>query len=315
MLINASNMSDLFKTFSTRFNDAQKAAAGRVGKYGALIDELATIMTVTGASTTHAWMEQIRAMREWVGARVINNIKLGGLTVVNRSFENTIGVPVTAIEDDQYGTFAPLMGMMGADGENLWRRLFVEALLGNGNWADGNPFFCSGRTLSEISSTITNAVTTALSATAVEAALASVQGWKLFGGEPAEVTPLILLVGPAKESAARTILEAQLVNDGNDVQVTNTLVGRLKLVVDSRISGNQWFILAEKNGLMGVVVQKRKVAVLTRRDNATDSCVFDKGEAQYGTDARGEAFGALPFLAYAGGLDSVTAWDSAKVPA
>ena len=203
-------------------------------------------MTVTGASTTHAWMEQIRAMREWVGARVINNIKLGGLTVVNRSFENTIGVPVTAIEDDQYGTFAPLMGMMGADGENLWRRLFVEALLGNGNWADGNPFFCSGRTLSEISSTITNAVTTALSATAVEAALASVQGWKLFGGEPAEVTPLILLVGPAKESAARTILEAQLVNDGNDVQVTNTLVGRLKLVVDSRISGNQWFILAEK---------------------------------------------------------------------
>ena len=315
MLITPAAMSDLFKTFSTKFNEAQKAATGRVGKYGILIDEVATTMTVTGASTTHAWMEQIRAMREWIGARVINNIKLGGLTVVNRPFENTIGVPVDAIEDDQYGTFAPLMGMMGADAENLWGRLFVEALVGNGTWADGNPFFCSGRILSELSSTITNAVTTALSSAAVETALAAIQGWKLFGGEPAEVTPTVLLVGPAKESAARTILEAELVNDGNDVQVTNTLKGRLLLRVDPRITGNQWYVLAEKNGMKAVVIQKRKIGVLTRRDSATDSCVFDKNEAQYGTTARGEAFGALPFLAYAGGLSSVTAWDSTKVPA
>ena len=314
MLITPSNMNDLFRTFSTKFSEAQKAVAGRVGKYGALLEELATIMTVTGASTTHAWMEQIRAMREWIGPRVINNIKLGGLTVVNRKFENTIGVPVDAIDDDQYGTFAPLIGMMGADGETIWQRLFTEALVGNANWADGNPFFCSRRMLSEQSSAITNGVTTALTSAAFEAALTAIQGWKLYGGEPAEVTPVILLVGPAKESAARTILEAQLVNDGANVPVTNTLFARLLLRVDPRITGDQWYILADKNGMKGIVVQKRKVAVLTRRDAATDSCVFDKGEAQYGTDARGEAFGALPFLCYAGGLSSVAAWDAAKVP-
>jgi len=315
MLITPSNMNALFKTFSTRFNDAQKAAAGRTGEFDALLEEVAMSMNVSGASTTHGWMEQIRSMREWVGPRVINNIKLGGLTVVNRPFENTIGVPVTALEDDEYGVFAPLIGMMGADGEALWKRLFIEALIGNGSWADGNPFFCSGRKLSDVSSTITNAVTTELSPAAFEAALKAIRKWKLFGGEPAEVTPTILLVGPDKEEAARLILKAALVNDGNDVQVSNTLVDRVKLRVDTRIDGNQWFVLAEKNGLQAFVIQKRKVAVLTRRDAATDSCVFDKGEAQYGTDARGEAFGALPFLAYAGGLQSVPAWDPDKVPA
>ena len=288
MLITPSAMSDLFKTFSTKFNDAQKAASGRVGKYGLLIDEVATTMTVTGASTTHAWMEQIRAMREWVGARVINNIKLGGLTVVNRSFENTIGVPVTAIEDDQYGTFAPLMGMMGADGETLLEPPLRRSA-------------CRKRRLGGRQSVLLlrpppertqlddhqrRDDRAQLRRDRVRSAQS--KGWKLFGGEPAEVTPTVLLVGPAKESAARTILEAELVNDGNDVQVTNTLKGRLLLRVDPRITGNQWYVLAEKNGMKAVVIQKRKVAVLTRRDSATDSCVFDKGAA-YGTDARGEA--------------------------
>lgn len=314
MIINASNMADLFRTYNARFSEAQKKAAGRTGELDPTVEELALVMPVAGASTTHAWIEQIRGMREWIGPRVINSIKLGGLTVVNRPFENTVGVPVAAIEDDQYGTFAPLIGMMGADGEDLWRRLVFEALLGNGNWADGNPAFCSGRILSDVSGAMTNAVVTALSATALSTALATMQGWKLYGGEPAQVTPVTLLVGPALEETARKILLAEFVSDGT-VMVTNTMKGRLKLRVDARITGNQWYVLAEKNTLQGVVVQKRKVAVLTRRDAPTDSCVFDKGEAQYGTDARGESFIALPFLVYAGGLSAVPAWDAEKVPA
>lgn len=315
MLIIPSNMNDLFRTFTTAFNKAQQAAAGRVGKFGATVEDLAFIMSVTGASTTHAWMEQIRGMREWIGPRAVGNIKAGGLTVVNRNFEATVGVPVPAIDDDQYGVYAPIIAQLGSAGEQLWKQLLIEAMLGNANWADGNPFFCSGRTLSEDSGALTNAVTTALSATALETALAAMLGWKLFGGEPADVTPTTLLVGPAKESVARGILLAELVNDGSNVQVSNTLKDRLELRVDNRITGNQWFVLAEKNGLKAFVVQKRKTAVLTRRDNATDSCVFTNNEAQYGADARGEAFGALPFLAYAGGLDAVSAFDATKVPA
>lgn len=315
MLIIPQNMNDLFKTFSTAFNKAQERAAGRVGKFGALVEELATIFPVTGASTTHAWMEQIRGMREWIGPRAIASIKTGGLTVVNRPFEDTVEVPVPAIEDDQYGVYTPIIAQLGSAGEQLWKQLLMEAILGNANWADGNPFFCVGRKLSEDSGVLTNGAITALSSAAVEAALTAMQSWKLYGGDPADITPMTLLVGPAKESVARGILKAALINDGANVQVSNTLEDRLELRVDNRIPGGTWVILAEKNGMNAFAVQKRKIATLTRRDNPTDSCVFDNNAAQYGTDARGEAFGALPFLAYCGGLDAAPTWDSAKVPA
>ena len=58
-------------------------------------------------------------------------------------------------------------------------------------------------------------------------------------------------------------------------------------------------------GIRAVAVQKRKEARLTVRDNPTDENVFMDNEVQYGSDARGEGFLTLPFLAYAGGFGSV----------
>ena len=150
MNITAATLDALFKTFQTKFTEAQKAAQTRVTPNDLLPEDIAL------AATQHSWLEQLHGIHEWVGERVLNNAKLGKLTVVNRDFENTIKVSRNEIEDDQYGVYAPLVGMMGADAENLWKKLAIEALLGNGEWADGNPFFCSGRVLGE--STFTNAV-------------------------------------------------------------------------------------------------------------------------------------------------------------
>ena len=182
MNISAANLDALFKTFQTKFNEAQKAAQARAFPNDLLPEDIALAFTGGGSATQHSWLEQLHGIHEWVGERVLNNAKLGKLTVVNRDFENTIKVSRNEIEDDQYGVYAPLIGMMGADAENLWKKLAIEALLGNGEWADGNPFFCSGRTLGK--STFTNAVTTSFSKAAVEAAIAAMRGWTLYGGEP-----------------------------------------------------------------------------------------------------------------------------------
>ena len=173
MVINQANMDALFKTYSKRFSDAQQAAAARAYPNQLIAEEIALLLPVTGAAVQHSWLDQIKGIHEWAGDRVLNNIKLQALTVANRSFENTVSVPRTSIEDDQYGMFAPLIGALGADAETLWIKLAVASLLANGTWADGNPFFCAGRKLSDSKSAtaITNAVTTALSKTAAEAAL------------------------------------------------------------------------------------------------------------------------------------------------
>jgi phage major head subunit gpT-like protein len=305
-------MDALFQTFMTKFSEAQKAALGRITANALIVSEIALEMTVSGAATVHAWLEQIPGMREWIGDREIKNLALGKLTVTNRDFESTVSVGRNDIEDDNYGVFSPLIGMMGANSALLWIELAVEALLANGTWADGNPFFCSGRKLGD--STITNAVTTVLSQGAVETGLSTMLGWTLYSGKPAQVTPQFLVVGPSLEATARAICEADLVSDGT-VSVSNTSPARaLKVRVDPRLVGThaaKWYITGNKAGVPCVAVQKRKLPVLTKMDKDDDENVFMRKTFLYGTDARGESFLTLPFLAYAGGQTSVAAWAAA----
>lgn len=319
MVVNLANMDALFKTFSTKFSEAQKAAQGRAMPNDLIAEDIAVLMPVGGAATQHAWLEQIKGMREWIGERVLNNIRVNGMTVVNRSFENTVSVPRNAVEDDQYGLYAPLIGALGADAELLWLRLAVEALTGNAPWADGNPFFCAGRKLGagKNAPVMTNAVVTALSMAAVETGLATMRSWVLGGDEPAEVVPEYLVVGPTLEGLAKSICEADIVSDGGEkpVGVSNVSTARaLKVRVSGRLLGNRWYITARKGGIPCVAVQQRKKPVLTRLDKDTDTAVFMRNEFLYGTDARGEGFATLPFLAYMGGASAVATWSAAKLP-
>ena len=309
MNVTASTLDAIFKAFQTRFSEAQEAARARAFPNDLVPEDIAVSFAGGGSATQHSWLEQLHGIHEWVGERVLNNARLGKLTVVNRDFENTVKVSRNEIEDDQYGVYAPLIGMMGADAENLWRKLAVEAVLGNGEWADGNPFFCAGRALGQ--SAITNAVTASLSKAAVEAAVAAMRAWTLYGGEPGEVRPDVLLVGPSLEASAKQICEAELVSDGTTT-VSNVSPARaLKVRVCQSLIGshaNEWYVFGDKNGVKAVGIQKRKLPELTRMDRDTDANVFLTNDFLYGVHARGEGFLTLPFLAYKGGAAAVDSW-------
>ena len=317
MNITAANLDALFKTYQTKFTEAQKNAQKRVTPNDLQPEDIAISFIAGGSATQHSWLNQIKGIHEWVGQRVIEQLKLGKLTVVNRDFENTVTVSRNEIEDDQYGVYAPLIGMMGADAENLWKKLALEAILGNGDWADGNKFFCSGRVLKKAEGdsaavTITNGVTSAFSKTAVETAIAAMRGWKLGGGEPAEVRPDVLLVGPSLEGAAKQVCEADLVSDGTATVSNVSTAKALKVRVSPLITGNNWFVFGDKNGVKAVGVQKRKLPQLTRMDKDTDQEAFMSNNFLYGVHARGEGFLTLPFLAYQGGMSSVPEWSDVE---
>jgi phage major head subunit gpT-like protein len=101
-----------------------------------------------------------------------------------------------------------------------------------------------------------------------------------------------------------------MISDGA-VSVSNVSPAMsLQVRVDENLVGANaaaWFILAEKAGIKPVCVQQRKLPVFTAMAKDTDENVFMRNEYLYGTDARGEAFLTLPFLAYRGGI-AVTAW-------
>jgi len=308
MIANRASLDALFMVFRTAFNEAVAEANHRVTPNTMLVDDVAMTILSSGAATTHAWMGQVPSMREWIGDRLVQDIIGEKLVVTNDNYENTVGLSRNDIEDDQYQTFTHVVRALGGAAEAVWKQLAIKALLGNGTWADVNPFFCSGRKLSADSGTMTNASTAALSGAAVEAAIAAMLSWKLHGGREAGATPEVLLVGPSLLASAKQIVEAQIVAQGGAGVSNVSPAMMLSVRFTPLITNNQWYVLGNKFGIRPVAVQKRKPATLTRMDADTDEHVFTKNEVRYGADARGAGFLTMPFLAYAGGMASVPAW-------
>ena len=76
-------------------------------------NKVAMEVTSTTSSEKYAWMGNIPRMREWLGDRVVNSLSSYDWELRNKKYESTVGVPVPAIEDDQYGVYTPLMAEMG----------------------------------------------------------------------------------------------------------------------------------------------------------------------------------------------------------
>lgn len=105
--------------------------------------KIATEVPSTTASNTYGWLSQMPSLREWVGDRVIKDIKEYAYQVTNKKYEGTVGVPRTAIEDDQVGVYRPLMGGLGRSAAELPDEILFS-LLKNGhinNCFDGQSYF------------------------------------------------------------------------------------------------------------------------------------------------------------------------------
>jgi len=75
--------------------------------------KIATLVPSTTASNTYGWLGDFPALREWIGDRVLKEMKAQGYSIANKLYEGTITVQRTQIEDDQFGHFAPVSRSMG----------------------------------------------------------------------------------------------------------------------------------------------------------------------------------------------------------
>ena len=119
MLVTTANMVGLFTGFSTAFNNGLRAAS---------TDDYLTIAMdapSTGAANIYPFLGEMPQMREWVGDRVIRNLKSHDYTIPNVDFENTVSVDRNKIEDDQVGIYRPMFEGMGkAAAEHPAKRVF-----------------------------------------------------------------------------------------------------------------------------------------------------------------------------------------------
>lgn len=144
MIISQSNLDVLFTGFKASY--AAGFASAKPMK-----DRVAMTVPSGTSEEIYPWLGQLPKMREWLGDRVIRGIIAHSFKIKNLSFESTISVPRTKIEDDQYGTFGKVLEEMGRSAAEHPDEM-VFGLLGAGfNTAcyDGQYFFDTDHPVSD----------------------------------------------------------------------------------------------------------------------------------------------------------------------
>lgn len=136
MIINSANLRNLTTSYRANF------MAG-LGGVPSLYKLISTEIPSSTARNLYPWLKNLPGMREWIGARVIRNLEAGGYELANRKFEATVGVKGDDIRDDTFGTYAPMMRLMGeAAGRQPDELIFAALAAGfSTNCFDGQFFF------------------------------------------------------------------------------------------------------------------------------------------------------------------------------
>ena len=295
MLINKQSLIAAFTAIKTIFNNAFAAAPSSWQK-------IAMEVPSTSGSNDYKWLSAFPKMRRWIGAKVVKNLKGYKYVVENEDFEATVEVDRNDIEDDTLGIYAPQAQMAGYSAAQLPDELVYEAV--NGAFTkvcfDGQYFIDTDHPVGDAS--VSNKGTAALSNATQAAAKGSygaartaMKKFKDDEGRSLNVTPNILLVGPALEDMAKMLLTSPKLADNTP----NPYVGTAELVVDARIeSDTAWFLLDTTKPIKPFVYQPRKKPVFVSQVNLESDDVFNLKKLKFGAEARAAAGYGFWQLAY-----------------
>ena len=121
MLIKSATLKTLFAGFTSLYSASLAAAT-------VSYEKVAMIVPSTTSEQKYGWLGQFPRFREWVGDRVINNLKEYGYAIANKTFETTISVKREDIEDDNIGQYSPLFQTLGDDSAKHPDQLVFELL-------------------------------------------------------------------------------------------------------------------------------------------------------------------------------------------
>lgn len=143
--MNIANNTSL-RTLTTGFQALFAQGFEEIASRNPAIDDwkkLARVVPSTTADEEYGWLEDTGNIREWLGDREIQRMKLSGYRIRNKDFEGTKAVNVNDISDNRLGKYAIPMQALGADVREFPGRLVFELLAKAHTEAcyDGQNFF------------------------------------------------------------------------------------------------------------------------------------------------------------------------------
>lgn len=155
MIVNSANLEALRLGFKTIFNEAFKGEA-------ATWDKIAEEVTSTTGEEKYGWLGELPGMREWIGARVVQNLSEHDYAIKNRDFELTVGVNRNDIEDDKLGTYNTRFKTLGRAAGRHPNQLVFGALVNgfSSECYDGQNFFDTDHPVMDVNGRVTSVANT-----------------------------------------------------------------------------------------------------------------------------------------------------------
>ncbi len=136
MLVNAANLDSLRVGFKTNFQNG-------LGQASTAYLRVATVVPSSTKEQKYGWLGKIPNVREWVGARAVQNLQQHDYSIKEKALELTLGVDKDDVETDNLGIYTPLFTEMGMSTGAQWDLMVFKALKDgfSTNCYDGQFFF------------------------------------------------------------------------------------------------------------------------------------------------------------------------------
>jgi phage major head subunit gpT-like protein len=312
MEISANNLTTLFTGFDTIFQKGFEMAPS-------YYEKICSVVPSSSSQTLYPWLGRTTGFREWVGDRVMQALEAHAYTIVNKTFEDTVGIERERIEDDQYGVYTPVIEQLGWDARTHPDQLIFGMMKAAAQYAN---------------TTVSNTQTIQIGKLTIPAPTAY-DGLSLYNtGHPTNPAGQLGALLPQWQASTAYLLNQEILDSNGNTQVVTTAGtsgssapswsttlnatttdsgvtwtlrskggGLVASNVNTSGSGSYWFLVDAARPIKPFIFQKRREYAVTRMNTATDEAVFASRLFRYGVDVRCNAGVGLWQLTYASNTD------------
>jgi phage major head subunit gpT-like protein len=278
MLINGANLAVAQQENEALFRESIKKTTP---KYA----EACMMTSCTGNQKTYHLLDELQGVTEWLGPRLMNELRANSVTLVDKKWTDAVRVARTDYEDDNWGLIKARFADMGK-GFALHPDELLAALIKAGetdNAYDGVPFFSANHPTS--TGTQSSLYNSALSRTVFEAAYAQHLQRTDYWGKPLGSVPTHLFYGPSLWATVRNILEVPTIFEATYAG-DNPNKGLVKPVMLPNLDNASWMLADLSNGIKPFIFQERVAVEFAAQDQPNDDCVVYDDEYRYFGRAR-----------------------------
>lgn len=262
----------------------------------------------------------LNTVREWLGAREYGNFEAFNQSVKLTTFEDTFSLPRKSVDYDTSGAIGrAIAAKIRRARMNSDDKIIFDTLVGNSGDGpvgfDGDNLFSTTHTLG--GTNYSNKTTSALTFSTYDTAVQAMQGYKGADGEPLNIQPDLLIVGPKLRKMALQLANADdrvvPVNPSGELDgstsvnaaasMVNVFRGEVDVVVWNRLTGTQddyWYLVDRQQPERGILLKDERDWELIEQTDMDSPARFNVDKYVWGIEAdKKVAAGAWPCM-YAG---------------